>query len=293
MLRSIPFLAAVAAASSCGLRKFENLVSFGDSFTDDTQLSYFAEHEDYPPPGTKHEGSNVTNSGGYAWGRLVAQKTNVNYNNYAVSGAMCTKAVNEVPVSLPGVGDDLSVPDVLTYQVPLYEADLEFEELYPNRKADNTVYTLGIGANDLAVNGFMFNQQKENATLSTISDCRMEIFDRIHASGGRYFVLISTLNIEDTPLFTPIPDGGLEWSRMWTNKSDYDTVAEHGKLETFVHALIDLSAQSVELGMLKNRWPDSTFVLFDIYTLFEDMMADPEAYFSEPADIKGVYSFCE
>lgn len=288
MLATVLFLATAAATHNCGLRKFENLVTFGDSFTDDAQGQYFLESEDYPPPGTKHEGSNHTSSGGYAWGRIVTQTTDVIYNNYALQGAFCTNEINEREI-IEGV----PFPDVIDYQVPLFEADLSFEDLYPNRKEDNTAYALCIGANDLGFNSFFRNQNNEGTDLTTVSDCMMEVFDRVYATGGRYFILISTWNLEDTPLYTSIPDGGMEFSRLWENKTEYNTVEEQGKLETYVSALKDLSAKSVELGMLKKRWPGSTFAFFDIHALFEDIMASPEEYFEAPADVKGVYSFCE
>lgn len=290
MLRAALLLATVAVTNACGLRKFENLVTFGDSFTDDTQSEYLLESDGVPPPpGTKHEGSSHTWSGGYAWGRIVSQKADVIYNNYALGGAFCTNDINERMYE----DTDFPFPDVIGYQVPLFEADLPFEELYPDRQADNTVYVLNIGGNDLGFNSFFRNKNNEGTDLSTVSDCMMEVFDRIYASGGRHFVLMTTWNVEDTPLYTPIPDGGMEYSRVWPDKADYNTTEEHGKLEVFVHALKDLSGKSVELGMLKGRWPGATFTFFDIHALFEDIISSPEEYFEEPADVKNVWQFCE
>jgi phospholipase/lecithinase/hemolysin len=80
-------LAAGATASSCGaptLKHVSNLISFGDSYTDEGRLSaYFANHGSAPPPGTSTAGSNLTSTGGYAWGTYASQQLGAKYYDYA------------------------------------------------------------------------------------------------------------------------------------------------------------------------------------------------------------------
>ena len=44
--------------------------------------------------------------------------------------------------------------------------------------------------------------------------------------------------------------------------------------------------------LVKRRWPDASFTLFDVHTLLADLMDDPKPYFDEPADAKGFYYQC-
>lgn len=80
--------AVASTASSCGSGsggpKVSNLVSFGDSYTDEGRLSaYFANNGSAPPPGTSTSGSNFTASGGYAWGHFASQQLGAKYYDYA------------------------------------------------------------------------------------------------------------------------------------------------------------------------------------------------------------------
>lgn len=44
--------------------------------------------------------------------------------------------------------------------------------------------------------------------------------------------------------------------------------------------------------LVKRRWPDASFTLFDVHALLADLMDDPKPYFDEPADAKGFYYQC-
>jgi phospholipase/lecithinase/hemolysin len=84
----LPFLiAAGVAASSCAPetpKAVSNLISFGDSYTDEGRLgAYFANNGSAPPPGTSTSGSNFTSTGGYAWGHFASQQFGAKYYDYA------------------------------------------------------------------------------------------------------------------------------------------------------------------------------------------------------------------
>jgi phospholipase/lecithinase/hemolysin len=85
-LRYLLATAGVAAASYGNItrRKVENLVSFGDSYTDEGRLSaYTANGGNPPPPGTSTAGSNFTAGGGYGWGHTASEQLGATYYDYA------------------------------------------------------------------------------------------------------------------------------------------------------------------------------------------------------------------
>ena len=82
----LPFLAARAAAA-CATpppQAVDNVIAFGDSYTDEGRLSaYFARNGSAPEPGTHTSGSNFTASGGHAWGHFATQALGAKYYDYA------------------------------------------------------------------------------------------------------------------------------------------------------------------------------------------------------------------
>ncbi|KAF6813727.1 acetyl esterase [Colletotrichum sojae] len=284
-------LASVAAASQCGLRKLENLVTFGDSYTDEGRLGYFINNDGQaPPPGTLLPESNSTASGGYAWGRFVAKSTGAKYYNYAVSGATCSNKI--ISRDFAAIGQPF--PSVLDYEVPAYKADTAFEALYPNRLANNTVYALWIGTNDLGYGAFLSDSQAPGATISTYVDCIWEVFDNVYETGGRHFVLLNVSPLEQSPLYRATERGGFADSQFWTNKTAYNTTEyEYKMLEytTNVNTMFDYGAPFQLL--VKKRWPGASFSVFDVHNLLRDMHAEPEEYLAAPANVIGVYRVCD
>lgn len=135
---------------------FSNLVTFGDSYTDNGRLSYYINNQgDTPPAGVLPPQSNVTASGGLAWGQYVQQYTGVAYFDYAVSGATCS---NEI-VSRYFDAIDKPFPSVVDDELPSFMADLGAQTLYKDRTAENTVYALWIGTNDLGNDAFLTDSQ--------------------------------------------------------------------------------------------------------------------------------------
>lgn len=132
---------------------FTNLIVFGDSYSDESRLSYFQTHDgSAPPPGLLLPPSNNTATGGFTWDRLVADATGAELFDYAVSGAVISNKLT--PRFLSSINGDF--PDVLGYEIPAFMADVAFinkstrtNTLYTNRKSDNTVYALWIGTNDV------------------------------------------------------------------------------------------------------------------------------------------------
>ncbi len=125
------------ASSSCPSKaSFANLVTFGDSYTDNGRLGYYINHNGHaPPPGVYHNVSNTTASGGLAWGQYVEKYAKVNYFDYAVSGATCSnKIISRYFANING-----PFPSVMDDEIPSFKADVAFKTLYPDRTSENTV----------------------------------------------------------------------------------------------------------------------------------------------------------
>lgn len=286
---SLAAMATAAAAKGCGLSSFDNLVTFGDSYTDEGRLGYFFGGNGAPPAGELLPESNGTASGGYVWPRIISQNTGATTLNYAVSGATCSDDI--VERYLEGIGRNF--PSVKEYQVPAFEADTE-TELYGDVEADNTVYALWIGTNDLGGDGAMLtNRQVEGATLGDFVDCSFGVFDSVYAAGGRHFVLMNAAPLERSPLYKTPDEGGLGDSQFWGDKSEYDAELMKDKMRQYTTAVNGMWEYGVPFHLqLKARWPGASFTIFDVHSLFSDVLDSPAEYLDEPADAEGYYHHC-
>lgn len=90
--------------STWSVSRFNSLVAFGDSYTDENRLKYFAIHNgSAPPAGTFPPESFSTAGGGRTWVRYVIQYTGAEVGgqweplmtlyDYAVSGAVCSNFI--------------------------------------------------------------------------------------------------------------------------------------------------------------------------------------------------------
>lgn len=90
--------------SAWSVSRFNSLVAFGDSYTDENRLKYFGQHHgSAPPAGTFLPESFNTAGGGRTWVRHVIQYTGAEVGgqwepsmtlyDYAVSGAVCSNLI--------------------------------------------------------------------------------------------------------------------------------------------------------------------------------------------------------
>ena len=77
---------AVAETGISGLAGLENLIVFGDSYTDQGRLDWFIDHGEAPPAGTFIPAHTPTASGGYSWPYFVSEALNATTFNYAGKG---------------------------------------------------------------------------------------------------------------------------------------------------------------------------------------------------------------
>ncbi|POS76413.1 acetyl esterase [Diaporthe helianthi] len=284
-------LAVVASTASCASKPFDNFVTFGDSYTDSGRLSYYlANRGQPPPPGTLPPSTSVTASGGLAWGQVVAQSTGAAYFDYAVSGATCSNDI--VARYLAGI--NRTFPAVLEDELPSFVADVRSETLYANRTADNTVYALWIGTNDLGYGALLTDSQAPGTNITSYIDCIWTVFDTIYATGGRRFVLLNTAPLQLAPLYSPQSAGGIGDSQFWPNKTLYNQTEYQHKFLEYTQVVDRLFDYGVPFEMLVNgRWPNATFDIFDVNSLITDIYRNPSAYLDAPANVTGWYHNCD
>ncbi|KAI0130388.1 acetyl esterase [Xylariales sp. AK1849] len=296
----LPLLAATSvAAASCGkevLKSVDNLISFGDSYTDEGRLAAYYADKGTPPPGTSTAGSNSTSSGGYAWGHFATQLLGAKYYDYAVSGAFCS---NEI-FSRYLASINRTFPSVLEDEIPSYLEDVAFIDqatgtntFYTDRESDNTVYALWIGTNDLGTDAFLTDSQKPGLTITDFIGCIWEVFDNIYSTGGRHFVLLNTAPLEHSPLYAAPENGGVLDDHYWTNKTTYNMTEYEQKMKEYttnVNTILDYGVP-VELK-IKSRWPEASVTVFNVHQLILDIRATPEKYLDAPANATGYYYHC-
>ncbi|KAI1353985.1 carbohydrate esterase family 16 protein [Xylaria sp. FL0043] len=298
MLFHVLLLGSLAARISGyrGASNVENLIIFGDSYTDEGRLNLFiASGGVPPPPGTVIPHSNVTAAGSYTWPYYASQKLGAATYNYAISGAVCS---NEIiyryfeQVNGP-------FPSVIDYQIEAWKADVKYASTASNttflkgRTPENSAYALWIGTNDLGNGGFLLEQQTKGKTIDDYIDCVWSLFDGVYSTGGRRFVLFTQAPLDQSPLYKSIPDGGTGDIGYWTDKETYNTTAYEGKMleyTTTVDTIFDYGAPFQLL--VKKRWPGASFTILNTHQIILDIIATPDKYLDAPANVTGFYYTC-
>ncbi|KAI1502069.1 acetyl esterase [Biscogniauxia marginata] len=300
MLQLALLLLLVAAASGGGIpgiSRIENLITFGDSYTDEGRLQWFISHNGTaPPPGTVIPTSNATASGGYTWPHFVSQEINATTYNYAVSGAVCSnELISRYLASINGL-----YPSVIDYEIPAFLADVEYssstnsgDKLFRSRRADNTIYTLWIGTNDLGNGGYLRDTQRAGTTISDYVDCVWSTFDGIYGAGGRHFVLFNQAPLDKSPLYAAPQNGGVGDTSYWANKTAYNATEIEQKMLEYTTTVNTVYAYGAPFQLLvRSRWPGASVMIFDVHRLLSDVYEDPSAYLDAPANATGYYYWC-
>lgn len=235
--------------------------------------------------------SNQTISGGYTWARFVANQTGATLYDYAINGAICTERISKRLIT-----PTIYAPSVLELEMSAFKDDLPFKKLYPNRRPDNTVYTLWIGTNDIGISGFLDGVQLPGKTISEYVDCNWEVFDNIYKTGGRRFVLFNLAPLDILPMYAPlggVANGQAGNGPYWTNKTDYNTVEMAQKMRQYSTSVNTMMETGGPFNLLlKKRWPQATLAIFDVHSLLLDLYSNPQLHYSSPANSTGYYNVC-
>ncbi|KAK4997235.1 hypothetical protein LTR66_003320 [Elasticomyces elasticus] len=297
---SVPALVATAAASypkatPWGLKAFTSLVTFGDSYTDESRLGYFGTHNgEAPPVGWVDPVSNSTANGGYSWARYVSWYTGAKLYNYAVSGAVCSNDLT------PRTWSTINAPfpAVEQYEVPAYINDSKYVE--PNGSkfldipADKTVYAMWDGTNDLGNNAFLTDSQVKGTTLVDYLDCIYNQLDRIYRNGGRYFVLMNVAPLQLAPLYGLPDKGGVGPNHFWPNKPGNLTEISYRMLEEVVTVNEVYRTRTPYAVKIVERYPGAHFAVYDINGLWTDIYNHPANYLNgtPPYNVTGFDQHC-
>jgi len=277
------------------LNSFTNLVTFGDSYTDENRLNYFQKHNgSAPPAGTLVPQSNSTASGGVIWDRFVADYSGAKLYDYAVSGAVCSNSITPRSFEF-----GIDFPSVLEYEVPAFLNDINFintstgtNTLFTDRQSDNTVYSLWIGTNDLGNNAFITDSQVAGKKLPDFTSCIFQALDGIYQAGGRFFVLLNQAPLQLSPLYG-LPDaGGVYSNHYWPSKPANITEISYKMLEYTTTVNNILTYQVPFELIVARRYPGASIAIYDVNSLITDIYNNPTQYLEAPANVTGYYRYC-
>ncbi|KZT59659.1 carbohydrate esterase family 16 protein [Calocera cornea HHB12733] len=265
------------------------LVTFGDSYTDQSRWRYFQDNSSYPPlyyqqvyPPTVRAAD-----GGASWVRYAELYGPLSAHNYAISGATCSNLLTPRRVAgLPWLLGSLR-PSVMDYQVEAYASDWVPEfGASPNATLDanNTYYSLWIGTNDVGRHCLLTDDQVPGVTIANVTGCAFEWMRTLYSYGARRFILQNMIPLQLTPAYSELPDpDGTVWPHRH-NRTRYNIDMQD--LVQTGNALWEQNLPS-EISELSGAGA----ALFDSYGLFMDMYNDPGAFLngSAPYNITGYY----
>ncbi|KAF9891554.1 hypothetical protein FE257_004022 [Aspergillus nanangensis] len=278
------------------LRDFKTLVTFGDSYTDDSRLGYFASNGGAAPPvGWVQPENNNSASGGYTWGHFVAQSAKVNRYNYAVSGAVCSNEIT--PRAFSAI--NAPFPSVLEYEIPAFLADSKFKtpsgKKFLNIHPQDTVYAMWIGTNDLGNYAFLTDSQVAEKTIPDYVNCIYKALDQLYRNGGRHFVIMNNAPLHLAPMYATPENAGVGKSQYWPDKPSNDTLYSYRMWEQVatVNQVFDYKTP-LEV-VVEKRYPGAHFAVMDMNGLLSDMYYHPSEYFhgSTPANVTGYINHCD
>lgn len=257
------------------------MVTFGDSYTDDSRLEYFINHNGTaPPPGIRLPENPLLRN----WAKYVTQYTGLVQHNYAVSGAVCSNKITPRP--FPLINADF--PSVLEYEIPAYLADVVPES---NIGRHSAVYAIFIGVNDLGNVAFLTDSQVSGKLLHDYTRCLFAAIDQLHTAGGRHFLLFNAIPLHLAPQYT----GSTHATRYFPDKpSNISRLSL--KMQQQTTSINEILRYQVPYEVLvSKRYPDSNVALFDTSQLLSDIFEEPTIYLngSQPVSVHDWEHHCE
>ena len=230
-----------------------------------------------------------TASGGRDWPRYVVQYTGTSaangtflpqlqLYNYAVSGAVCDNNITPRALSSTAL-----FPAVQQYEIPAFLADKGSnrngtDEPYftPALTAEDAVYALWIGTNDLGNNAFLTDTQVLGNTLTDYTDCVLSVLDQLYSSGARYLVLFNNAPLQLAPLYANDSLNGVGANHYWKDKPDNHTEISIKMTQEVTSTNEIFKYEAPYDQLVGNRWPGANIALFDVYSL----VCSPSLFFT-------------
>ncbi|PNS16309.1 hypothetical protein CAC42_6416 [Sphaceloma murrayae] len=303
-LLALTIAARLTAASTIGTgrpqwgaKRFKSLVSFGDSYTDDSRLGYFINNNGAAPPvGWVNPPNYNSASGGRPWPQYVHQYSGLRIYNYAVSGAVCSNNIS--PRFFSAI--NANFPDIESYELPAFLADKAYTDPSTKRPfldipASKTVYSIWIGTNDLDYNSFLTNSQVRGTNLTTYTDCVYAQMSRLYDSGARYFVLMNAAPLQLSPLYGLPEAGGFGPNQYWTTKPSNLTEISYRMAEEVATVNEIYQYRTPVEVLVEKKFKGANVAVMDMYGLISDIYYHPAAYLNgtaEPLTTTGVENLC-
>ncbi|KAF2019333.1 carbohydrate esterase family 16 protein [Aaosphaeria arxii CBS 175.79] len=290
---SIPILLITLAFAICGVdcsgwksKNFTTLVTFGDSYSDESRLGYFINNNGSAPPvGWEQPVGLNTASGGLSWARLASIYSSTKLYNYAVSGAVCSNKIS--PRTFAAI--KAPFPDVAGYEIPAFKADSRYISrngtAFFSGTPENTVYAIWIGTNDLGNDAFLTDSQIRGKTLKDYVDCVYSAIDSLYENGGRYFVLLNVAPLQLLPQYATPENGGLNATKFYPDKGSNITEISYRMYESVTTVNEVFKYRTPFETELEKRWKDAQIANYDVNALITDIWNDPKSYLNGTASL--------
>lgn len=181
-------------------------------------------------------------SNGPTWAEYVGKyyydKTFADFSNYAYGGA--TAILHELRY------DHFIAPALLQEEIDGYLARSSADD------KSKTLYAIWIGAND-----YLYDFQPDiDALTGAVVDKISSSITSLIQKGGHHFLVLNLPDLSRTPFAT-----------------------ENNNVERLKNiSVLHNSKLSAAITALKNRYPTFQFVTIDVFSIFNDLLNDPEKY---------------
>ncbi|KAL4903854.1 hypothetical protein BDW74DRAFT_179441 [Aspergillus multicolor] len=208
--------------------------------------------------------------GGYNWGHFASEIANVTRFNYAVSGAPCSNKIT--PRTYRPI--NALYPSVLEYDIPAYLADSKYVDpdgdKFMDINANETVYAIWIGTNDVGNDAFLTNSQVNGTTIPDYIESVYKALDSMYADGARYFVIMN--------LGSGNGANATEKSyRMWETVVTVNDVFRYKKPYE---------------AIIARRYSGAQLAVMDTYGLIWEVYRKLTQYLDAPANVTGYAKHC-
>lgn len=141
-------------------------------------------------------------------------------------------------------------------------------EKFYTGSADDTLYAMWIGVNDIGKKNIFIDSQTPGTSLTTFTDCVFTAFDRIYKNGGRKFVLMNVPPLELHPIYaTPENKGVPPGTPDWPNKPSNLTEVSF-KMYEYTSAVNEIFKFQVPFQQhVAKRYPGAKWAIYGEYRL--------------------------
>ncbi|KAJ3765584.1 GDSL lipase/acylhydrolase [Lentinula raphanica] len=248
---SIPLLLLTSGVQAVGVSpgQIKNFVTFGDSYTDIVSVG----------------------DGGTAWPVYASGYANVSLFPFAKSGATCSNNLTDRPF-----------PSVFESQLPTYFQETSDGSL--KLSAEETIYTLWIGTNDLGESALLTGD--DAASLVDVTTCMVNWVKVLYDSGARNFIFQNMIPLQHTILYSSTG----YYTKFWT----FPRNATSWSVSMTELTLSGNDLTQLKLQALLPQIPGAHIAHFDSHSLFQDMLSNPSAYLNgtAPLNVTGCINSC-